>query len=195
MSKIRLGVMGGTFDPIHFGHLVAANEAAFAFNLEKVIFVPTGEPWQKKTITDSAHRFEMTKRAISKNKHFEISDVDINRAGPTYTVDTLQDIQALYPNAELFFITGADAISQILTWKDVDKIWSLARFVGVTRPGHTLEVPESPHGVVSLLEIPALAISSTDIRERVEAGKPIDYLLPKKVIKYITKNHLYREGK
>jgi nicotinate-nucleotide adenylyltransferase len=195
MSKIRLGVMGGTFDPIHFGHLVAANEAAFAFNLEKVIFVPTGEPWQKKTITDSTHRFEMTKRAISKNKHFEISDVDINRAGPTYTVDTLQDIQALYPNAELFFITGADAISQILTWKDVDKIWSLARFVGVTRPGHTLEVPESPHGVVSLLEIPALAISSTDIRERVEAGKPIDYLLPKKVIKYITKNHLYLEGK
>ena len=191
MSKIRLGVMGGTFDPIHFGHLVAANEAASAFNLDKVIFVPTGEPWQKQTITDSNHRFRMTQLAISGNEHFEISRVDVDRPGPTYTVDTLRDIRAQQPDAELFFITGADSISQIGTWKDADQIWPLAHLVGVTRPGHSLEVPKSPHGAVSLLEIPALAISSTDIRARVKAGKPIDYLLPEAVIDYIQQNNLY----
>lgn len=191
MSKIRLGVMGGTFDPIHFGHLVAASEAASAFNLDKVIFVPTGEPWQKQNITDSEHRYRMTQLAISGNQHFDISRVDVDRPGPTYTVDTLRDIHAHQPNAELFFITGADSISQIGTWKDSDKIWPLAHLVGVTRPGHSLEVPKSPHGAVSLLEIPALAISSTDIRARVKAGKPIDYLLPKAVIDYIKQNNLY----
>lgn len=192
MSKIRLGVMGGTFDPIHFGHLVAASEAASAFKLDKVIFVPTGEPWQKQTITDSEHRYLMTKLAIAGNQHFDISRVDVDRPGPTYTVDTLRDISLQHPDAELFFITGADSISQIGTWKDADQIWPLAHLVGVTRPGHSLEVPNSPHGAVSLLEIPALAISSTDIRARVELGKPIDYLLPEAVIDYIHQNNLYR---
>lgn len=192
MSKIRLGVMGGTFDPIHYGHLVAANEAASAFKLDKVIFVPTGEPWQKQTITESEHRYRMTQLAILGNEHFDISRVDVDRPGPTYTVDTLRDISAQYPDAELFFITGADSISQIGTWKESDQIWPLAHLVGVTRPGHSLEVPKSPHGAVSLLEIPALAISSTDIRARVEVGKPIDYLLPEAVIDYIHQNNLYR---
>lgn len=192
MGKIRLGVMGGTFDPVHFGHLVAANEAASAFGLDKVIFVPTGEPWQKQTITDSGHRFNMTKLAIAGNSHFDISRVDVDRPGPTYTVDTLRDIKAQHPEAELFFITGADSISQIGSWRDSEQIWPLAHLVGVTRPGHSLEVPKSPHGAVSLLEIPALAISSTDIRARVESGKPIDYLLPASVIDYIQKNNLYR---
>ena len=192
MSKIRLGVMGGTFDPIHYGHLVAASEAASAFGLDEVIFVPAGDPWQKETQSSSKHRFAMTKLAIKKNKLFTISDIDVRRDGPTYTVDTLTEIKEIHPEAELFFITGADAISNILSWKDVDKIWSLANFVGVSRPGHALKVPNSPHGVVSILEIPALAISSTDIRARVSSGKPIDYLLPPKVIKYISKHHLYR---
>jgi nicotinate-nucleotide adenylyltransferase len=192
MSKIRLGVMGGTFDPIHFGHLVAASEAASAFDLSKVIFVPTGEPWQKQTITDSEHRYQMTQLAIAGNEHFDISRVDVDRPGPTYTVDTLRDIATEHPEAELFFITGADSISQIGTWKDAEEIWELAHFVGVTRPGHSLQVPKSPHGAVSLLEIPALAISSTDIRARVKAGKPIDYLLPEPVIDYIQQNNLYR---
>ena len=195
MSKIRLGVMGGTFDPIHFGHLVAANEAASQFGLEKVIFVPTGEPWQKSSITPAKHRYAMTQLAIADNSHFEISDVDIKRDGPTYTVDTLRDIQALHPDAELYFITGADAISQILTWKDVDQIWSKAHFVGVTRPGHALQVPKTPQATVSLIEIPALAISSTDIRARVKAGKPIEYLLPNEVIEYIGQNQLYQGSK
>lgn len=134
----------------------------------------------------------MTRLAIRKNKLFSISDVDVKRTGPTYTVDTLRDLRAIHPDAELFFITGADAISNILTWKDVDKIWSLAHFVGVTRPGHALKTPAVQPGVVSILEIPALAISSTDIRDRVRSGKPIDYLLPQRVLKYIAKHHLYR---
>ena len=195
MSNVRLGVMGGTFDPIHYGHLVAANEAASAFNLDKVIFVPTGEPWQKQIITDAGHRLAMTKLAISGNPIFEISTVDIDRPGPTYTVDTLQDVHAEYPDAEVFFITGADSIAQIDSWKDSELIWPLAHFVGVTRPGHSLEVPKSPVGAVSLLEIPALAISSTDIRARVKAGKPIEYLLPNAVIEYIHSHNLYQGTK
>ena len=195
MSKIRLGVMGGTFDPIHYGHLVAASEAASAFELDKVLFVPTGEPWQKQTITDAGHRLAMTKLAIDGNSLFEISTVDVRRAGPTYTIDTLRDIHESNPEADVFFITGADSIAQIDSWKDSSQIWPLAHFVGVTRPGHSLEVPKSAAGEVSLLEIPALAISSTDIRARVESGKPIDYLLPNSVIDYIHANHLYQGTK
>jgi nicotinate-nucleotide adenylyltransferase len=195
MSKIRLGVMGGTFDPIHYGHLVAASEAASAFELDKVLFVPTGEPWQKQTITDAEHRLAMTKLAIDGNSLFEISTVDVRRAGPTYTLDTLRDIHESNPEADVFFITGADSIAQIDSWKDSSQIWPLAHFVGVTRPGHSLEVPKSAAGEVSLLEIPALAISSTDIRARVESGKPIDYLLPNSVIEYIHANHLYQGTK
>ena len=195
MSKIRLGVMGGTFDPIHYGHLVAASEAASAFELDKVLFVPTGEPWQKQTITDAEHRLAMTKLAIDGNSLFEISTVDVRRAGPTYTIDTLRDIHESNPEADVFFITGADSIAQIDSWKDSRQIWPLAHFVGVTRPGHSLEVPKSAAGEVSLLEIPALAISSTDIRARVESGKPIDYLLPNSVIDYIHANNLYQGTK
>lgn len=195
MSKIRLGVMGGTFDPIHYGHLVAASQAASAFKLDKVLFVPTGEPWQKQTITDAEHRLAMTKLAIAGNSLFEISTVDVRRAGPTFTIDTLRDIHESNPEADVFFITGADSIAQIDSWKDSSQIWPLAHFVGVTRPGHSLEVPKSAAGEVSLLEIPALAISSTDIRARVESGKPIDYLLPNSVIDYIHANHIYQGTK
>jgi nicotinate-nucleotide adenylyltransferase len=195
MSKIRLGVMGGTFDPIHYGHLVAASEAASAFGLDKVLFVPTGEPWQKQTITDADHRLAMTKLAIAGNSLFEISTVDVLRAGPTYTIDTLREIHESNPEADIYFITGADSIAQIDSWKDSSQIWPLAHFVGVTRPGHSLEVPKSAAGDVSLLEIPALAISSTDIRARVESGKPIDYLLPDSVIDYIHANNLYQGTK
>lgn len=195
MSKIRLGVMGGTFDPIHYGHLVAASEAASAFGLDKVLFVPTGEPWQKQTITDADHRLAMTKLAIAGNSLFEISTVDVRRSGPTYTIDTLREIHESNPEADIYFITGADSIAQIDSWKDSSQIWPLAHFVGVTRPGHSLEVPKSAAGDVSLLEIPALAISSTDIRARVESGKPIDYLLPDSVIDYIHANNLYQGTK
>ena len=192
MSKLRLGVMGGTFDPIHHGHLVAASEVASALGLDEVIFVPTGEPWQKTEVTEGEHRYLMTFIATASNPRFKVSRVDIDRAGPTYTVDTLLDIQAAYPDAELFFISGADAIAQIMTWKDMQELWDLAHFVAVSRPGHSLQIPNAPSGAISTLEIPALAISSTNIRERVEAEKPVWYLVPDGVVQYIAKHDLYR---
>jgi nicotinate-nucleotide adenylyltransferase len=191
----RLGVMGGTFDPIHHGHLVAASEVASAFNLDGVLFVPTGEPWQKIKVTDGEHRYLMSVIATASNPRFTVSRVDIDRDGPTYTIDTLKDVAAAFPEAELFFITGADAIKQILEWKDVDQIWSLAHFVAVTRPGHLLELPEAPNGAISVLEIPALAISSTDVRARVAKGDPVWYLVPDGVVQYIGKHNLYQVSK
>lgn len=191
----RLGVMGGTFDPIHHGHLVAASEVASAFNLDGVLFVPTGEPWQKSKVTPSEHRYLMSVIATASNPRFTVSRVDIDRDGPTYTIDTLRDITAAYPDAELFFITGADAIKQIVEWKDVDQIWPLAHFVAVTRPGHKLELPTAPDGAISVLEIPALAISSTDVRARVGSGNPVWYLVPDGVVQYIGKHNLYQATK
>lgn len=191
----RLGVMGGTFDPIHHGHLVAASEVASAFNLDGVLFVPTGQPWQKSKVTDSEHRYLMSVIATASNPRFTVSRVDIDRDGPTYTIDTLRDIHASFPDAELFFITGADAIKQILEWKDVNDIWPLAHFVAVTRPGHKLELPNAPEGSISVLEIPALAISSTDVRARVANGEPVWYLVPDGVVQYIGKHNLYQVTK
>jgi nicotinate-nucleotide adenylyltransferase len=192
MTKIRLGVMGGTFDPIHHGHLVAASEVAARFNLDEVIFVPTGRPWQKSQVTATEDRYLMTVIATASNPRFKVSRVDIDRDGPTYTIDTLKDIQDLYPEAELFFISGADAISQILSWKDVDQLWDKAHFVAVTRPGHELTLPDSaPTGAIDILEIPALAISSTDIRERAKNLEPVWYLVPDGVVQYINKHKLY----
>lgn len=184
--------MGGTFDPIHHGHLVAGSEAAKHFSLDEVIFVPTGEPWMKRDVSPAEDRYLMTVIATASNPQFTTSRVDIDRPGPTYTVDTLRDIRAAHPDAELFFISGADAIAQIFQWKDVGEIWDLAHFVGVTRPGHVLNVQGIPADRVSLLEIPALAISSTDCRTRVEAGSPVWYLVPDGVVQYISKHQLYR---
>ena len=192
MTKVRLGVMGGTFDPIHNGHLVAASEAAAAFNLSEVIFVPTGEPWQKsRKVTKPEDRYLMTVVATASNPRFKVSRVDIDRAGPTYTIDTLRELRTLHPDADLYFITGADAIAQILSWRDVDQIWGLAHFVAVSRPGHQMTLPEHPEGAISVLEIPALAISSTDIRQRVSGAKPVWYLVPDGVVQYIAKHQLY----
>jgi nicotinate-nucleotide adenylyltransferase len=192
MAKLRLGVMGGTFDPIHHGHLVAASEVAAAFNLDEVLFVPTGEPWQKKQVTPSEHRYLMSVVATASNPRFKVSRVDIDRGGATYTIDTLRDVRKMYPDAEIFFITGADAIAQILTWRDVDQIWDLAKFVAVSRPGHKLTLPTHPEGAIDTLEIPALAISSTDIRARAKAGKPVWYLVPDGVVQHIAKHKLYQ---
>ena len=192
MAKVRLGVMGGTFDPIHHGHLVAASEVAAKFKLDEVIFVPTGRPWQKSQVTATEDRYLMTVIATASNPRFKVSRVDIDRDGPTYTIDTLRDIQQLYPDAELFFISGADAISQILSWKDVDALWEKAHFVAVTRPGHELTIPQNaPAGAIDVLEIPALAISSTDIRNRAQNREPVWYLVPDGVVQYINKHKLY----
>ncbi|WP_426319611.1 nicotinate-nucleotide adenylyltransferase [Microbacterium sp. E-13] len=188
----RIGVMGGTFDPVHHGHLVAASEVAQWFDLDEVVFVPTGEPWQKEDVSPSEHRYLMTVIATASNPRFTVSRVDIDRQGPTYTIDTLRDLKAQRPDAELFFITGADAIAQILSWRDHDELWDLAHFVAVSRPGHVLNTDGLPSDDVSQLEIPALAISSTDCRDRVQRGHPVWYLVPDGVVQYIAKHHLYR---
>nr|BFF11547.1 nicotinate-nucleotide adenylyltransferase [Microbacterium flavescens] len=188
----RIGVMGGTFDPIHHGHLVAASEVAQWFDLDEVVFVPTGRPWQKYDVSPSEHRYLMTVIATASNPRFTVSRVDIDRSGPTYTIDTLRDLKAQRPDAELYFITGADAIAQILSWRDHDELWDLAHFVAVSRPGHVLSTDGLPSEDVSQLEIPALAISSTDCRDRVEQGHPVWYLVPDGVVQYIAKHHLYR---
>lgn len=194
-GRTRLGVMGGTFDPIHHGHLVAASEVAAVFDLDEVVFVPTGQPWQKSgsEVSDAEHRYLMTVVATAANPRFSVSRVDIDRHGPTYTVDTLRDLNELRPDSDLFFITGADVLSEILSWHGAEDIWDLAHFVGVTRPGHELSVPEGAGDVV-LLEVPAMAISSTDCRARVRSGQPVWYLVPDGVVQYIGKYGLYRPG-
>jgi nicotinate-nucleotide adenylyltransferase len=192
MAKIRLGVMGGTFDPIHNGHLVAASEVAAALKLDQVVFVPTGAPENKPDVTGGEHRYLMTVIATAANPRFLVSRVDIDRDKPTYTVDTLTDLKNSYPDAELFFITGSDAIAQILAWKEVQKLWDLAHFVAVSRPGHALQIPDVPKGTVTVVEVPALSISSTDCRNRVSNGEPIWYLVPDGVVQYIGKHGLYK---
>jgi nicotinate-nucleotide adenylyltransferase len=184
--------MGGTFDPIHHGHLVAASEAADAFSLDEVIFVPTGNPGNKTAISSPEHRYLMTVIATAANPRFTVSRVDIDRPGITYTIDTLTELSRARPEADLYFISGADAIAQILAWKEVDSIWSLAHFVAVTRPGHQLQLPQVKEARITQLEVPALSISSTDIRNRAAAGKPIWYLVPDGVVQYIAKHKLYR---
>jgi nicotinate-nucleotide adenylyltransferase len=187
--------MGGTFDPIHHGHLVAASEAAHRFDLDQVLFVPTGEPWQKHddAVSPGEHRYLMTVIATASNPDFLVNRVDLDRAGPTYTIDTLHDLRAdLGPDTDLYFITGADALAQILTWKDSDELFALAHFIGVTRPGHHLSGDGLPADRVSLLEVPAMAISSTACRQRVRAGEPVWYLVPDGVVQYIAKHRLYQ---
>jgi len=187
--------MGGTFDPIHHGHLVAASEVGHIFSLDEVVFVPTGRPYQKKGRQVSApeDRYLMTVIATASNPRFSVSRLDIDRPGPTYTIDTLRDLRAERgPDAEFFFITGADALSRMMSWQDVDELFSLAHFVGATRPGHRLTDRGLPEDKVSLVEIPALAISSTGCRRRVAEGQPIWYLVPDGIVQYIAKRGLYK---
>ena len=193
-TRLRIGIMGGTFDPIHNGHLVAASEVAWVYDLDEVIFVPTGRPVFKldKEVTNAEDRYLMTVIATASNPKFTVSRVDIDRPGVTYTIDTLKDIRAQHPDAELFFITGADAVAEIMQWKDADLMWDLAHFVAVTRPGYSS--PDGvtlPEGKVDTLEIPALPISSTDVRRRAEHDEPVWYLVPDGVVQYIGKHGLY----
>lgn len=193
---MRIGVMGGTFDPIHIGHLVAASEVAHRFDLDRVVFVPTGEPWQKsnRQVSPPEDRYLMTVIATAADSRFSVSRVDVDRQGPTYTVDTLRDIQVeLGSEHDYYFITGADALGEILSWREPDEVLRLAQLVGVTRPGHVLSDPGLAPGRVTLLEIPALAISSSDIRQRVARGEPVRYLVTPGVEAYVAKMGLYVE--
>ncbi len=188
--------MGGTFDPIHHGHLVAASEVQSWFDLDEVIFVPTGQPWQKadRAVSAAEDRYLMTVIATAANPRFAVSRVDIDRDGPTYTIDTLRDLKAAHADSDLYFITGADAMAALLTWREHDELFELAHFVGCTRPGHEMDettLEGLPTDRITIVEIPALAISSTDCRQRVERGEPVWYLVPDGVVQYIGKHHLY----
>jgi nicotinate-nucleotide adenylyltransferase len=191
--------MGGTFDPIHNGHLVTAEEAYWQFDLDEVVFVPTGRPWMKDhpDLSPPEDRYLMTVIATSPNPHFSVSRLEIDRAGETYTVDTLRALrEERGEDTELFFVTGADAILEIFQWKDPEDALSLAHFIAATRPGYDIARFEAEastaHPKVSVMSIPALAISSTGIRERVREGRPIRYLVPDGVVTYIDKAALYR---
>jgi nicotinate-nucleotide adenylyltransferase len=186
--------MGGTFDPIHHGHLVAASEVQAWFDLDEVVFVPTRHPWQKteREVSPAEDRYLMTVIATASNPRFSVSRVDVDRDGPTFTVDTLRDLRAERgPEWDLYFITGADALEQILYCRDPDELFGLAHFVGCTRPEHNLSAVGLPPDKVTLVEVPALAISSTECRQRVAQGEPIWYLVPDGIVQYITKRRLY----
>lgn len=192
--------MGGTFDPVHHGHLVAASEVADLFDLDEVVFVPTGQPWQKhnRLVTAAEDRYLMTVIATASNPRFSVSRVDIDRGGPTYTKDTLRDLHALNPDADLYFITGADALGSILSWQNWEEMFAIARFVGVSRPGYELDgkhitaaMHELPDDALSLVEVPALAISSSECRRRAAGARPIWYLVPDGVVQYVAKRRLY----
>lgn len=193
--------MGGTFDPVHLGHLVAAEEALVQFNLDKVVFMPTGEPVRKsdREVTAAEHRYLMTVIATSANPDFDVSRMEVDRPGPTYTVDTMRALREIHgPQAELYFITGADAVWDIATWKEAGDFRGLCTFIAATRPGYDMEAAVREHAEelarvdIEFIEVPALAISSTDIRARVAERRPIRYLTPEPVAAYISKYHLYR---
>ena len=188
--------MGGTFDPIHHGHLVAASEVQAWFGLDEVVFVPTGRPWQKveRNVSTAEDRYLMTVIATASNPRFWVSRVDIDRQGPTYTIDTLRDLHREFGDAELYFITGADALGAILGWRQADELFDLAHFVGCTRPGYPMDratLQGIPTEKVTIVEIPALAISSSDCRARHMRGEPVWYLVPDGVVQYISKHDLY----
>jgi nicotinate-nucleotide adenylyltransferase len=202
MHSARLGIMGGTFDPIHFGHLVAAEEALVQFNLNRVIFMPTGQPVAKshEAVSAAEHRYLMCVIATAANPDFDVSRMEVDRPGATYTVDTLAALRDEHgPGAELFFITGADAVWEIVSWKDAHQVADMATFIAATRPGYDLAAARAAHDRagtrfrIEYIEVPALAISSTDLRARVAARRSIRYLTPEPVVSYIEKNGLYRE--
>ena len=194
--------MGGTFDPIHFGHLVTAEEALVQFNLDRVVFMPTGNPALKvrEDVTLAEDRYLMSVLATASNPDFDVSRMEVDRPGLTYTVDTLRALRdSRGTSTQLFFITGADAVWEIVTWHDAEKVADLATFIGATRPGYDLDAARRAHEDaetrfrIEYVEVPALAISSTDIRERVRAGRSIRYLTPEPVVAHIEKRGLYRE--
>jgi nicotinate-nucleotide adenylyltransferase len=196
----RLGVMGGTFDPIHYGHLVAAEEALEQFRLDEVVFVPTGQPWMKEheVVSPAEDRYLMTVIATASNPKFSVSRMEVDRDGATYTVDTLRSLREEQgAGTDLFFISGADAILEILHWREPQELFDLAHFIAATRPGYDLahfeeDAASSLRSEVTVMHVPALAISSTDIRARIADGHPIRYLVPEGVKSYVEKAGLYR---
>lgn len=189
----RIGVLGGTFDPIHIGHLAAASEVFAALSLDLVLVVPaTEQPFKRGAeVASGEDRLAMARMAVAADPRIEVSAVDIERGAPTYSIDTMSDLDAAHPGSTWYFVTGADALARLDEWRDSERLRELATFVGVTRPGY--EVPAGLSGI-PLVEVPALGVSSTDVRRRVSLGLPIRYLVPDVVADYIGEHHLYRGG-
>lgn len=191
----RIGIMGGTFNPIHHGHLVAAEEVREEFGLDEVVFVPTGIPPHKDDgeIAKAKHRYMMVNLATATNPNFSTSGIEIKRDGKSYTLDTIREFKKIYKEAAIYFVTGTDAVAEISTWKNVEELPKICEFIAVSRPGYPLQLDDKnfiQH--THLFEVPALAISSTDIRRRMKEGKSIKYLVPQTVEEYIYKHGLYK---
>lgn len=199
MGMKAIGVMGGTFDPIHFGHLVAAEEARVRFRMERVIFVPNGDPPHKKAyeVTGAERRYEMVVLATASNPHFEASRIEIDRTGPSYTVDTMWALREKYGlETPLYFITGVDAVLELMTWHEPEHLVELCEVIAVTRPGYHADrlsgaLSPSLASHTHLLRIPGVAISSTELRERPASGESLRYLTPMPVVQYIATHRLY----
>lgn len=191
---VRIGVFGGTFDPIHYGHLVAAEYAAAQMSLDRVIFMPAGDPWQKSSsvVAGREDRYKMTLFAIADNPRFEVSRIEIDRTGPSYTIETLRQLRGSQAEqTELYFIAGADALAEVQTWHEPEQVSQLATFIGVTRPGSQVSVPELIEGNTQIVEVPGFDIASSDIRARLATGAPVRYLMPDPVLAYIRSQRLY----
>lgn len=196
-GNIRLGVMGGTFDPLHLGHLVAASEALHEFELDRVLFVPTGQPWQKKRYSDAEDRYMITVLGTASDSRFAVSRIELDRKGPTYTADTMEVLKRFHgEDVVLFFIAGADAVLRLGTWVRIEALAKLAEIIAVARPGFAIGAlrPEPTWPIVHVLKIPEIDISATDIRRRVREGRPIDYLVPAPVADYVREQGLYVGG-
>jgi nicotinate-nucleotide adenylyltransferase len=191
-TRRRIGVMGGTFDPIHVGHLIVAAQALHALNLTEVVFVPSANPWQKSPVASAADRLAMVRAATASEPKFHVSTVDIDRGGNTYTVDTLTDLRAANPDADFFLLLGSDALNGLHTWKDPERILSLAQVVCLARPGHEPHAQEIPASAVTLLEVPGIDVSSTDCRDRLRYGRPVRFMVTPPVLEYIENHELYR---
>ena len=196
---MRLGVFGGTFDPVHAGHLIAAEDARAALSLDEVLFVPAGEPWFKsyRRITPAHHRLAMVRLAVRGNPHFSVSDMEIRREGPSYTIDTLAELRRARPDAELFVILGVDALREIDRWRNPRRLFQMATVAGMARPGASLD-PSVLNAAIPgasdrlrLIQSALIDISGTDIRRRVAAGASIRYRVPHAVVQYIRTHNLY----
>jgi len=189
----RVGVLGGTFDPIHLGHLVAASEVRHALELDRVIFMPAARPWQKSIYSDAEDRYLMTTMAAAHHGRFAVSRMELDRQGATYTVDTMTALKEFHgPDVELFFILGTDAAAKLGSWVRIEGLREVAELVVVGRPGYLADLqPNDAWPRIHRVAIPAIDVSSTDLRRRVREGRPIDFMLPDEVAAYIRDRGLY----
>jgi len=190
---LRRGILGGTFDPIHLGHLVAGREVAGRMGLDRVLIIPAGAPWQKRDrqIASAHDRVEMVRRAIGDDPLFEVSEIDVRRSGPTYTIDMLDELRTLYPQDELILIVGADLAPRLTSWHRYEEVLERVEIVICSRPEYPLDLSALPDGRFVIMDLPTPAISSTAIRARLDAGLDVSDLVPAGTLAYIQEHEVY----